>query len=703
MRYSLKVVVGTIVAFQLTVIPVAGQQSAPPPPPSQNQPTLVTTREAVAPVANPAPAAASRIVIRVTPSFPPTAIRYIGQIGNTSEAQVNTGDDARALLVDKCGDAPTQLATLVEEIIQFNPRLVSSDMKASASGALRLPACPRVEQNVKVTVERDTLTKVFLRGATGFEADSTTNAFLAVNPELRVSPDPNAIKAGTEVHLPYRSEWTVIELKPGAGVTARQALDRLQALIRQSRSQKKADSIKTGVSSQGSIIASVPVGSLTSGGSGCFAPTMDWPFKAQELVSALSRNNQLAIAANLYKPDIGIAVLDGGFVEPPRSPFDEARIKSRGLPWQPKYYGVDGATKSGAPLSLTNIDDANHGTMVAALALGGPAFMAVDTAKLSTLRVRMSSVIEPLPPRNDGTRPGQVLEQFVAYALQDAIDTDVTIINMSFEFPSETSVLKQYLRANPRLLLVVAAGNEPQNLGNYPTWPAAFGGVEGETADRVITVGASSVKLSGGGVPAASRNVLADFSSFGMNDVDILAPGCQVPTLGLDLKNQPGTGTSFSSPLVAFTAGLLRQLDSNLTPEDIKRRILVSTDVDPALLYSVRSSGVLNPAKAVEIFADRLELDGESAPLLGRADLSDAGEWSCKDGSETVAAPSIVKIARLGPTGTKDWLVFWKSLKGLRRCIIDLSGQSFEFQTSKSSPRQTILPADLIDFIARSE
>lgn len=130
------------------------------------------------------------------------------------------------------------------------------------------------------------------------------------------------------------------------------------------------------------------------------------------------------------------------------------------------------------------------------------------------------------------------------------------------------------------ILFVAAAGNDGSDLDKTPRYPAAFG-LSGQ-----ITVGAST-----------RSDVLAMFSSYSYNVVDIVAPGESIWSLYPGNRLSLKSGTSMAAPFISGTAALLWSARPDATLRDIKTAILKSIDAGP---YAVASRGRLNAKQALE-------------------------------------------------------------------------------------------------------
>ncbi|MCX7833843.1 MAG: S8 family serine peptidase [Ignavibacteria bacterium] len=159
-------------------------------------------------------------------------------------------------------------------------------------------------------------------------------------------------------------------------------------------------------------------------------------------------------------------------------------------------------------------------------------------------------------------RNGYGAEDIISYAILYAVSAGVKVMNFSFGDFIYSNLLRDVINFayEQNITMIASAGNDGSNRLHYPS---AFG--------EVISVGASN-----------QFNYKATFSSFG-ETVDIFAPGEQILTTsrrGFGLQEFEGdyfyiSGTSFSAPIVASAAAILKVKNNNLTNEEI-RGILVS-------------------------------------------------------------------------------------------------------------------------------
>ncbi len=150
--------------------------------------------------------------------------------------------------------------------------------------------------------------------------------------------------------------------------------------------------------------------------------------------------------------------------------------------------------------------------------------------------------------------------------------------------PNEPDALKEViaLAGEQGSLFVAAAGNDGSNNDKKATLPASY------DLDNIIAVAATGTSDS-----------LAFYSSYGLNTVDIAAPGTNVLSTWLGKGTQKLSGTSMAAPVVAGAAALLKAANPSWTAKDIKARLLETVDPVSSLKSKILSGGRLNVGKAL--------------------------------------------------------------------------------------------------------
>ena len=173
---------------------------------------------------------------------------------------------------------------------------------------------------------------------------------------------------------------------------------------------------------------------------------------------------------------------------------------------------------------------------------------------------------------------GDEYDKDIALAIRYAVDNGAKVINMSFGkyfSPEKRWIDSAVMYAGAHDVLIVhAAGNESTDLDQKDNYPNPWLKDWNTNAANFITVGGSSdPKIKGNGI-------VADFSNYGKNNVDLFAPGVRI------YSTEPGgneygnlNGTSFSSPIVAGVAALIRSYYPELKAVDVKKVLESSVSI----------------------------------------------------------------------------------------------------------------------------
>lgn len=154
---------------------------------------------------------------------------------------------------------------------------------------------------------------------------------------------------------------------------------------------------------------------------------------------------------------------------------------------------------------------------------------------------------------------------------------NVRVINASWGGGSDSQSLRQAIAAanDAGILFVCAAGNGGLNIDDTPDFPAAY------SQDYPNAISVAAVDQGG---------ALASFSNYGHNSVSLAAPGVSI------YSTVPGgyaqlSGTSMSTPYVSGIAVLLWSREPSLTPSEVKRRIVDTSEPLPSLVSIAARSG----------------------------------------------------------------------------------------------------------------
>ena len=216
---------------------------------------------------------------------------------------------------------------------------------------------------------------------------------------------------------------------------------------------------------------------------------------------------------------------------------------------------------------------------------------------------------------------GDEHDKDIANAIRYAVDNGAQIISMSFgkDFSPQKQWVDDAFRyaESKNVLLVHAAGNDSKNVDSTDNFPNPVF-VDGKgRAGNVITVGASGDPKAGG--------LIASFSNYGKNEVDVFSPGVKIYST-LPGGNNYGNlqGTSMACPLVAGIAALTLEYFPNLSAKQLKYVIEKSTQVPDIKVRKPgsdemvnlndisRSGGIVNAYEALKLAST---LKGERKPV----------------------------------------------------------------------------------------
>ncbi|KPM47923.1 S8 family peptidase [Jiulongibacter sediminis] len=168
---------------------------------------------------------------------------------------------------------------------------------------------------------------------------------------------------------------------------------------------------------------------------------------------------------------------------------------------------------------------------------------------------------------------GDERDKDVANAIRYAADNGAQIVNMSFGKPysPEKNWVDDAVKyaESKGVLLIAAAGNDNADIDIHRHYPTKFYKDGGE-ANNWITVGALSYK--------EGDEMVATFSNYGDESVDVFAPGVAIYSTVPGSKYEEKQGTSMAAPAVTGVAALLKSYFPTLTAGQLKQIILESSD-----------------------------------------------------------------------------------------------------------------------------
>lgn len=166
-------------------------------------------------------------------------------------------------------------------------------------------------------------------------------------------------------------------------------------------------------------------------------------------------------------------------------------------------------------------------------------------------------------------------------AIRYAEDNGASICNLSLTSPTNDQALYCAIR-DSSMLFVAAAGNDGKDIDRTPVYPASY------ELDNVI----SAANISCGGE-------LHESSNYGVESVDLAAPGSYI------LSTTPGntysymTGTSMAAPMVTGAAAMVWSHFDGIGAAEVKEILLNSVTPLDSLSGKVKTGGMLNVGAAL--------------------------------------------------------------------------------------------------------
>jgi serine protease len=228
--------------------------------------------------------------------------------------------------------------------------------------------------------------------------------------------------------------------------------------------------------------------------------------------------------------------------------------------------------------ALPPLDGLGHGTAVTGIIAAGTA------NGIGVAGVAWNAKVRPVKVLDEN---GEGSDANLINGINWAVKNGARVINMSLGGDGDNPVLHLAIQNAYKagVVMIAAAGNTGSD---SPHYPGAY--------DEVLSVGATN-----------QYGALTSFSTFG-NTVDIAAPGFGVTSTAPVASTPPGydpyyvglSGTSFSSPIVAGVAALVRNKWPAFTPAQVMSRLKVTArDAGPRGIDPYYGAGVLDAYYAV--------------------------------------------------------------------------------------------------------
>lgn len=241
-------------------------------------------------------------------------------------------------------------------------------------------------------------------------------------------------------------------------------------------------------------------------------------------------------------------------------------------------HGINAITGSGDPM-----DDVDHGTHVS-----GTIAASINNQEGLTGVFPSAKIMGLKFLGEDGGLTSDAIESIEYILEMKSRGVPVSVVNNSWGGGYYSAALYEAIGKlrEQNVLFVVAAGNSEINTDLYAVYPASY------SFDNIISVAATD-----------RNDVLADFSNYGWDSVDIAAPGkdifSTVPS-NQDTIYHSYSGTSMAAPHVAGVVAMMQSYYGNRTYRDLRDILIHSADPLAGLSTKVKARGRLNALNALQ-------------------------------------------------------------------------------------------------------
>ena len=351
----------------------------------------------------------------------------------------------------------------------------------------------------------------------------------------------------------------------------------------------------------------------------------DHPLKGMDSVTNAVVNISSAWNAGYNGSGIGVAIIDSGINDSHPDLWDAKQTHSR-VVYHQDFTGTPTTNSSGAKYDLYG-----HGTHVAGI-VGGNGYL--SSGNYSGVAPAVNLVdLRALDENGDGS------DSTVIAAIQEAISLqntyNIQVINLSlgrgiWESYTQDPLCQAVESAwQAGIVVVVAAGNYGRTTVDGID---GYGTVAAPGNDPfVITVGA----MNSNGSSSQSAETMTTYTSKGPTMFDhVVKPDIMAPGNGIVSLAAPGatleadypaqlvnggnglpdyftlSGTSMATPVVSGAAALILEQNSNLTPDQVKARLMQTT------YQSFPNSSVITVSALDETFTEYYDLFSVGTGLL---------------------------------------------------------------------------------------
>lgn len=305
-----------------------------------------------------------------------------------------------------------------------------------------------------------------------------------------------------------------------------------------------------------------------------------------------------------------------------------------------------------------NPEDGNgHGTHVSGI-IGAKSNNAIGVAGVAW-NVKLMA-LQMLAADGSGSTAAAVAAIDYALVMKDR-GVNIRALNASFGGGGASQALYEAIgRANTKgIVFVAAAGNETNNNDASPVYPSNF------SQPNLISV--ASIDRNG---------ALSSFSNYGATTVDIAAPGGVIASTYPDDNYVYLSGTSMATPFVTGVVALIAARNSNLTPAQIRTKILDTKKAISGLNGKMVSPGAIDlDAVLAAVGSSAGDPDDSEEEPVDDPDDSETPPDSGGGGGEGGGGGGDTELIDADPVFASPVFTTWNGFLGMTN-ILELSNSS---------------------------
>ncbi len=656
------------------------------------------------------------ITIRLVPGIDKTALEYIDQIVDPDERveKIYESENVRQILEKVYGTCDQQLGSCdayvdyvsqVFDVLKLSNRI---DENGLAKEEISIPVRPKIKIARQISVKNNS--KLYRIAEENYGRASDAFISTLENNIRRINPKFNKDKKiypGDKIEVGYRTASVTFRIK-----NENNCEDVRKNII------KLANGFAIESVCHDQNIVRLPSLSGEMLEFQCPADQVaDWPFNELQLELALIELDKGRNKCLRMTPENGtVAILDNGVEESEYNcSINSIPICPRLSFWNNSKPGNINGTNIGISFitrewpwlkaeekNIENGEYYSHGTAVAALSSGGMLSGRLREKVRNRINLMIIKVAE-----GETSNPS-----FIDSGIEYVLRNSAAIANMSIESYSDitkkldSNTNNSFVTEAP-FLVVAAAGNGSGNVSGEINniYPACKGGSKYPHIISVAALKPPNQYISENEISdkenALEPSPLATFSNYGNDEIDLAAPGVDVKAFKAEGGTSCFTGTSFSAPLVSFTAALL--YTSGITePSHLKARLLAGTDYSPSTSGLLFSRGTLNIEKTLRtVFLDGIEfVKKKDSPITYGQILNNYFLIKNKaNKTDSIGLQNLFKMVFL-ETRDKDYTCPKNSKNCVRYGFLNSQGFKYNVSTitTKANTKECSEKKDVIEF-----